>query len=109
MTGRKIDLEAETDSTHREILAMLPNGLLTLDDIPAIRAMIAGQPADFPEGVLVEDTYISGLNNDPDERVRLYKPIELRKRVPWPALDASRRHDYRISQYGRPNQRSKSA
>ena len=32
MTGRKIDLEAETDSTHREILAMLPNGLLALDD-----------------------------------------------------------------------------
>ena len=107
MTGRKIDLEAETDSTHREILAMLPNGLLTLDDIPAIRAMIAGQPADFPEGVLVEDTYISGLNNDPDVRVRLYKPIELKRF--WPALDASRRHDYRISQYGRPNQRSKGA
>ena len=72
MTGRKIDLEAETDSTHREILAMLPNDLLTLDDIPAIRAMIAGQPADFPEEVLVEDTYISGLNNDPDVRIRLY-------------------------------------
>ena len=58
MTGRKIDLEAETDSTHREILAMLPNDLLSLDDIPALRAMIEGQPVDFPEEVSVEDIYI---------------------------------------------------
>ncbi|GIS55985.1 MAG: hypothetical protein Ct9H90mP30_6700 [Actinomycetota bacterium] len=35
MTGRKIDLEAEIDATHKEILDMFPKNLLKLDDIPA--------------------------------------------------------------------------
>ncbi|MEC7117983.1 MAG: hypothetical protein VXW71_07380, partial [Actinomycetota bacterium] len=77
MTGRKIDLEAEIDATHKEILDMFPKDLLRLDDIPALRAAIKSEPVDFPENVLVEDVMIPGLKSDPDVRVRLYKPIDL--------------------------------
>ena len=82
MTGRKIDLEAEIDATHKEILDMFPKDLLKLDDIPALRAAIKSEPVDFPENVLVEDVMIPGLNNDPDVKVRLYKPIDLAKESP---------------------------
>ena len=82
MTGRKIDLEAEIDATHKEILDMFPKDLLKLDDIPALRAAIKSEPVDFPENVLVEDVMIPGLNNDPDVKVRLYKPIGLAKESP---------------------------
>lgn len=82
MTGRKIDLEAEIDATHKEILDMFPKDLLRLDDIPALRAAIKSEPVDFPENVLVEDVMIPGLNNDPDVKVRLYKPIDLAKESP---------------------------
>jgi len=82
MTGRKIDLEAEIDATHKEILDMFPKDLLRLDDIPALRAAIKSEPVDFPENVLVEDVLIPGLNNDPDVKVRLYKPIDLAKESP---------------------------
>ena len=82
MTGRKIDLEAEIDATHKEILDMFPKDLLRLDDIPALRAAIKSEPVDFPENVLVEDVMIPGLNNDPDVKVRLYKPIGLAKESP---------------------------
>ena len=82
MTGRKIDLEAEIDATHKEILDMFPKDLLKLDDIPALRAAIKSEPVDFPENVLVEDVLIPGLNNDPDVKVRLYKPIDLAKESP---------------------------
>ena len=82
MTGRKIDLEAEIDATHKEILDMFPKDLLRLDDIPTLRAAIKSEPVDFPENVLVEDVMIPGLNNDPDVKVRLYKPIGLAKESP---------------------------
>ena len=82
MTGRKIDLEAEIDATHKEILDMFPKDLLRLDDIPALRAAIKSEPVDFPENVLVEDVMIPGLKSDPDVRVRLYKPIDLVKESP---------------------------
>ena len=82
MTGRKVDLEAEIDATHKEILEMFPKDLLRLDDIPALRAAIKSEPVDFPENVLVEDVMIPGLNNDPDVKVRLYKPIDLAKESP---------------------------
>ena len=82
MTGRKIDLEAEIDATHKEILDMFPKDLLKLDDIPALRAAIKSEPVDFPENVLVEDVMIPGLSNDPDVKVRLYKPIDLAKESP---------------------------
>ena len=82
MTGRKIDLEAEIDATHKEILDMFPKDLLRLDDIPTLRAAIKSEPVDFPENVLVEDVMIPGLNNDPDVKVRLYKPIDLPKDSP---------------------------
>ena len=82
MTGRKIDLEAEIDATHKEILDTFPKDLLKLDDIPALRAAIKSEPVDFPENVLVEDVMIPGLNNDPDVKVRLYKPIDLAKESP---------------------------
>ena len=82
MTGRKIDLEAEIDATHKEILDMFPKDLLKLDDIPALRAAIKSEPVDFPENVLVEDVMIPGLNTDPDVKVRLYKPIDLAKESP---------------------------
>ena len=82
MTGRKIDLEAEIDATHKEILDMFPTDLLKLDDIPALRAAIKSEPVDFPENVLVEDVMIPGLSNDPDVKVRLYKPIDLAKESP---------------------------
>ena len=82
MTGRKIDLEAEIDATHKEILDMFPKDLLKLDDIPPLRVAIKSEPVDFPENVLVEDVMIPGLNNDPDVKVRLYKPIDLAKESP---------------------------
>ena len=82
MTGRKIDLEAEIDATHKEILDMFPKDLLTLDDIPALRGAIKGEPVDFPENVLVEDVMIPGLDDNPDVKVRLYKPVDLAKGSP---------------------------
>ena len=82
MTGRKIDLEAEIDNTHKEILDMFPRDLLTLDDIPALRVAIKGEPVEFSENIQVEDVVIPGLNDDPDVKVRLYKPIDLPKGSP---------------------------
>lgn len=77
MTGRNFDLDNEVDTTHREVLDMFPRDFLTLDDIPALRIPFEGEAVNFPENLVVEDILVPGLNNDPDLRVRLYRPTDL--------------------------------
>jgi acetyl esterase/lipase len=77
MTGRNFDLDNEVDTTHREVLNMFPRDFLTLDDIPALRIPFEGEAVNFPENLVVEDILVPGLNNDPDLRVRLYRPTDL--------------------------------
>ncbi len=77
MTGRNFDLNNEVDATHKEVLDMFPQDFLTLDDIPALRIPFEGEAVDFSEDLVVEDVMVPGLNNDPDLRIRLYRPTNL--------------------------------
>ena len=77
MAGRKFDLDSELDKAHREVLNVFPQDFLTMEDIAGTRAAFTGPPVELPVEVEVEDVMIQGLNNDPDLRVKLYRPKNL--------------------------------
>lgn len=74
-----IDLEAALDEGHREVLSMLPADLLDLTDIPASRVRIDGLFASMPEPELpstidISEQMVPGVGDDPDVRVKIYRP-----------------------------------
>ena len=77
MSGRKFDLNSELDEMHLEVLNLFPDDFLTMEDIAGTRAAFTGPPAELSDEVQVEDVMIRGLGDDPDLRVKLYRPEEL--------------------------------
>ena len=77
MAGRKFDLDSELDKAPREVLNVFPEDFLTMEDIAGTRAAFTVPPVELPVEVEVEDVMIQGLNNDPDLRVKLYRPKNL--------------------------------
>ena len=77
MSGRKFDLNSELDEMHLEVLNLFPDDFLTMEDIAGTRAAFTGPPAELSDKVQVEDVMIRGLGDDPDLRVKLYRPEEL--------------------------------
>lgn len=76
------DLAAGLDEGHRALLDALPHGLLDLTDIPVARAAVhaffdATPTPELPSDVQISDTWIPGHADDPDVRVKLYRPADL--------------------------------
>ena len=74
-----IDLEAALDEGHRQVLQLIPHGLLDLSDIATTRTNVAALMASAPQPELPADVTISevrvpGTDGQPDVRVKLYRP-----------------------------------
>ena len=78
-----MDVEALTDDTHREVLAMLPPDLMDLTDLESAAALLmsllAGAPPELPASVQVEDHQVLATDGQ-QIVVRVYRP-----RVPRPS------------------------
>ncbi len=72
-----MDIEARTDATHREILAMLPADLMDFSDFDTaaanLMAMLAAAPVELPESVTLEDHHVDTVDGH-DLLVRVYRP-----------------------------------
>lgn len=78
LTDHPIDLEARLDQDHRDVLAVLPKGLLDLSDIGATRAGLEALLGAMPAPELPDDVAISEQTvGDPGVRIKLYRPVSL--------------------------------
>ncbi len=76
------DLTTVLDEHHAAVVDMLPMDLLDLTDIPACRTIISEFLAQMPQPELPGDVDIAeemvpGLGDDPDVRVKVYRPRDL--------------------------------
>ena len=87
-TPEPVDVHARAaDDLHRMVLDFLPSDLFDLDDIDAARARLDGllsaMPApELPYDLSVDVITISGLDDDPDLEVRVYRPAGLGQGAP---------------------------
>ncbi len=77
-----INLEAALDVEHAKVLAALTPTLFDLSDLAACRAQLDNElgamPAPpMPADVIVSELFVSGFDDDPDVRVKLYTPANL--------------------------------
>lgn len=82
-----IDMDEAVDEMHAAVLAMLPPDLMDLSDIDVGRERLAGLLAampvpDMPANVAVTEAFAPGLGDDPDVRLKLYRPDGLPAAAP---------------------------
>jgi len=80
--SQAIDLEAAVDEMHAAVLGALPADFLDLTDINVARERVYGfmgmMPApELPESVDVSEQMVPGYQDDPDVRVKIYRPAGL--------------------------------
>lgn len=77
-----INLEEALDEMHAAVLGALPPGFLDLSDIGACRALLdvvlgSMELPPMPADVTVSEVHVPGFDDDPDVRVKLYRPNAL--------------------------------
>jgi len=83
-----INLEEALDEVHGAVLAMLPESLLDLSDIPACRSVINGfleqmPKPELPASVEISEVLVPGHGaGEPEVRVKLYRPAGLTADAP---------------------------
>lgn len=72
-----MDLEARTDDTHREVLAMLPPDLFDFSDLDAgianVMGLLGATPVELPDSVSLDDELVASADGH-ELIVRLYRP-----------------------------------
>jgi acetyl esterase/lipase len=80
-----MDIEARTDDTHREILAMLPPNLFDFSDleggIAQLMALLGAAPVELPVSVQIDDHKVT-VEDGHDVTVRVYRPGTVRASSP---------------------------
>ncbi len=81
-----IELAEHVDQAHGALLEAMPADLLDLSDIPAardrLRALFQALPQQVPAGIDMTEQFVPGFGDDPDVRVKIYRPTHVATRAP---------------------------
>jgi acetyl esterase/lipase len=82
MTGGIVDLVPHLDPELAEGLKLLPPWELTVESLPYLRQFSAVEPQAAPEGFVIDNVTVPGVEGNSDVPVRIYRPATLAASAP---------------------------